>query len=540
MRIRTTLAAGLLAAAGVLAQESPSKLEIEAKRAFDSGLFAEAGNKYSQAAQAEGLPGDKQADLRLQAAWSYYIGGSAKNAREALKAAFQARPGLAVAGDLYSPDFARLAQGVRAEVTGTDETSPDTSELKRQARELLQQGRVEEALAVLKRGASTNDAELHRLLGETYDRLGRPAEADAERRRASDIDRGVITSSPIGGPPPPGSSPVTGPVAATAWLQSAENLLKSGDARGAEAAARRAIEADPRNADAHGLLGDLLLSSGKEADAEREYAQATSLDASNARAQYGLAVIAERQGKWNTAASFYRRALDLSPSNVAAALGLGRSMEELKDLTAARLAYGRAIEIDPSSPEARNDFGVFLTRSGELDRAIEEMIQSVRLAPQRSVYHENLGRVYRRKSMYKEAEREMAEASRLAPNEIAVWTTLGDLRRKLKKPDEAATAYAAAFHIDPGSEEAATGLAASLAEAGKLAEAEAALQKAIEARPASATLWSNLGVIRVRRAAYADAITAFQKALSINAGFAPAKAGLERAEQLQAIERGGA
>ena len=54
MRIRTTLAAGLLAATGVLAQESLSKLEIEAKRAFDSGLFAEAGNKYSQAAQAEG------------------------------------------------------------------------------------------------------------------------------------------------------------------------------------------------------------------------------------------------------------------------------------------------------------------------------------------------------------------------------------------------------------------------------------------------------------------------------------------------------
>lgn len=540
MRIGITLAAALLAAAGALAQESPSKLEIEAKRAFDSGLFAEAGDKYSRAAQAEGLSADRQGDLRLQAAWSFYIGGSAKNAREALKAAFQAKPTLAVAGDLYSPDFARLAQAVRAEVTGTAEPSPDVAQIKREARENLQQGRIEEALAVLKRGANSNDAELHRLLGETYDRLGRPAEADAERRRASDIERGVITSTTLGGPAPPGSAPITGPVAAAAWLQSAENLLRSGDARGAEAAARRAIEADPRNADAHGLLGDLLLASGKESDAEREYTLATSLDASNARSQYGLAVIAERQGKWNTAGSFYRRALDLNPNNVAAALGLGRSMEELKDLTAARLAYGRAIEMDPSSPEARNDFGVFLTRSGEVDRAIEELIQAVRLAPQRSVYHENLGRVFRKKGSFKEAEREMAEASRLAPNEIAVWTTLGDLRRKLKKPEEAATAYAAAFHIEPGSEEAATGLAASLAEAGKLAEAEAALQKALEARPASATLWNNLGVMRTRRGAYADALTAFQKALSINANFAPAKASLERAEQLLAIERGGA
>jgi tetratricopeptide (TPR) repeat protein len=538
MRIRIAVATALLAAT-LSAQEAPSKLEAEARRAFDSGLFAQAGEKYSRAAQVEGLSADRQSDLHLQAAWSFYIGGKSKSAREALKAAFTARPALGVAGDLYSPDFARLAQSVRAEVTGSSDTAPDVAEIKRDAREKLQQGQAEEALASLKRGANAADAEIHRLLGEAYDRLGRPGDADLERRRASDIERGLITSSTIGGPAPPGSAPITGPVASAAWLESAENLLKSGDVRGAEAAARRAIEADSRNADARGLLGDLLLVSGKEADAEREFTAAVAVDASNARSQFGLAVLAERQGKWNTAGSLYRRCLDLNPNNGAAALGLGRSMEELKDASAARLAYGRAIEIDPSSPEAHNDFGVFLTRSGELDRAIEQFIQAVRLAPQRSVYHENLGRAYRRKGMWKEAERELAEASRLSPNELAVWTTLGDLRRKLKKPEEAATAYAAAFHIDPGSEEAATGLAASLAESGTLAEAESALQKALETRPASATLWNNLGVLRTRRGAYADAITAFQKALSINASFPSARANLERAEQLAAIEQAG-
>jgi tetratricopeptide (TPR) repeat protein len=539
MRLRIALAASILAAATLWAQEAPSRLESEAKRAFDSGLFAEAGDKYSRAAAGAGLSGDRQAELHLQAAWSFYIGGSGKNAREALKNTFRAKPTLAVAGDLYSPDFARLAQSVRSEVTGSSEASPDTAEIQRDAREKLQQGKAEDALASLKRGASANDPELHRLLGETYDRLGRPAEADLERKRASDIERGLITATSIGGPAPPGSAPVTGPVASAAWLQSAENLVRSGDARGAEAAARRAIEADPRNADAHGLLGDLLLLAGKEADAEREFTAAVALDASSARSQYGLAVLAERQAKWNTAGSLYRRALDLNPNSVAAALGLGRSMEELKDLTAARLAYGRAIEIDPSSAEAHNDFGVFLSRSGEIDRAIEELIQAVRLAPQRSVYRENLGRVFRKKGMWKEAERELAEASRLSPNEIAVWTTLGDVRRKLKKSEEAATAYAAAFHIDPGSEEAATGLAASLSDVGKLAEAEAVLQKSIEARPGSATLWNNLGVMRTRRTAYAESIAAFQKALSINPALAPAKSNLERAEQLQSIERAG-
>jgi tetratricopeptide (TPR) repeat protein len=540
MRIGTVLPAVLLATATLWAQETPSRLETEAKRAFDSGLFAEAGEKYSRAAQASGLSTDRQASLYLQAAWSFYIGGNGKNAREALRSAVKAKPTLNVAGDLYSPDFARLAQSVRSEVTGSSDAGVDLAEVKRDAREKLQQGKTEEALVSLKRGSSANDPELHRLLGETYDRLGRPADADLERKRASDIERGLITASPIGGPAPPGSAPVTGPVAATAWLQSAENLLRAGDARGAEAAARRAAEADARNAEAHALLGDLLLASGKEADAEREFTSAVALDASSSRSQYGLAVLAERQGKWNTAGSLYRRSLDLNPNNAAAALGLGRSMEELKDLTAARLAYGRAIEIDPSSAAAHNDFGVFLSRSGEVDRAIEELIQAVRLASTRSVFHENLGRVYQKKGSWKEAEREMAEASRLAPNEIAVWNTLGNLRRKLKRPEEAATAYAAAFNIEPGSEEAATGYAASLSESGRLAEAEAVLRKALEARPASPTLWNNLGVMQVRRASYAEAITALQKALSLNAGMAAASANLERAEQLLAIERAGA
>ena len=46
MRIRTCLLLSLLAAVIAGAQEPPSKLETEAKRAFDSGLFAEAGDKY--------------------------------------------------------------------------------------------------------------------------------------------------------------------------------------------------------------------------------------------------------------------------------------------------------------------------------------------------------------------------------------------------------------------------------------------------------------------------------------------------------------
>ena len=533
---RFVLSLLLLCASGAALGQDASRLETDAKRAFDAGRFVEAGEKYAKAAEVTAAA-DRKAELYFQSGWAFFIGGKTPAARDSVRAAFTARPSLGVEADLYSPDFVRLARSVQAEVSGPAAPSVDVAELKRTAREKITDGKAEEALYDLKKVESSNDPQVHRLLAEAYDRLGRAPEADAARRKASDLERGLVTTVPIGTPPPPpagGPSPSPGAVAPL--LEAAEKAAEAGDFRGSLAMARRALDLDPRSSEAHRAAGDASLALGQEADAEREYTAALLMEAGNAGAEYGLGRLTERQKKWNTAASHYRRALELNSRNVYAAIGLGRAMEEV-DKTAARIAYGRAIEIDPADASARNDFGVFLFRSGDMDRAVSELIQAVRLAPQRAVYHENLGRVLRRQGKLKESERELSDATRLAPNETSAWTTLGHLRLELNKPDDAATAFRAALDLDPSSEPAASGLAASLAEAGRLPEAEEALTKALTANPKSAVLWNNLGVIRSRRNAFAGAVEAFQKALAIDAGLEAAKNNLTRAEQLAAMER---
>lgn len=532
------LAAALLCAALPLTAQESSKLETEARRLFDGGLFKDAGEKYAKAAEASDVAPERKADLHLQSAWAYFIAGSSKIARDGLKAAYAARPSLEVPAEFYSPDFARLALTVRGEVVGAAAMPvPDVAELKRTAREKLNDGKVEDALYDLKRAESSSDPQVHRLLAEAYERLGKAAEADAARRRATDLERGLVTSAPIGTPPPaPAPTSASGPNIAP-LLESAERALKEGDLRGVQTMAARAAEMDPKSSEAHRLAGDANLALGQDAEAEREYTAAAVLGAANARAEFGLARLAEKQKKWNTAASHYRRSLELNAKSIPAALGLGRSMDELKDHTRARVAYGRAIEIDPASAEARNDFGVFLFRSEETERAVEELIEAVRLAGNRAIFHENLGRAYRKRGMRREAERELGDAARLVPNDLAVWTTLGLLRMEQKRPEDAATAYASAFNLDPKSEEAAAGLGVALMDAGKLAEAEMALVKALEARPDSALLWNNLGVVRTRRGAFAQAVEAFQKALALDASLEAAKSNLTRANELYAIDR---
>lgn len=522
--------------------QDAAKLEADAKKAFDLGRFQEAGEKYAKAAEATPNP-EGRSELAFKSGWAYFIAGNSRAARESLKVAFVARPNTEVVADFYSPDFVRLVQSVRSEVNGpTAAASVDIAELKRTAKEKLADGKAEEALYDLKRAEASPDPQVHRLLAEVYERLGRSGEADAARRRATDLERNVVTSGPIANPAPgpgPAGPPAGGGAAAAAapLLEAAETALKNADYRGAQTVARRALEMDSKSSDAHRILADAALALGQEGDAERDYTAALVLDSANSRAEFGLGRLAERQKKWATAASHYNRALELSGKNVSAALGLGRTMGELNDKTAARLAYGRAIEIDPNSGEAHNDFGVFLFRSDQTDRAIEELLEAVRIGPGRAAFHENLGRAYRRKGMLKEAERELAEASRLAPNETAVWTALGHVRAGLKKPAEAAGAFRSALDLDPSSEEAAAGLAGSLADAGKLAEAESTLVKAVEANPRSALLWNNLGVLRTRRGSFAGAVDAFRKSLAQDGSFEPAKANLARAEQLFTLER---
>jgi len=529
----------LLVTAVAFAQNA-EKLEAEAKRAFDSGRFKEAAEKYARAADSADAPADRKADLYLNSAWAFYIAGNSKSARDNLKAAYSARPDLVVIGDLYSPDFARVAQSVRAEIAGTTPLlgPSELRDLKRNARRKMSEGKIDEAVADLKTAAGSNDPEVQLLLAEAYEKLGRSAEADAARKRASDLQKGIVTSAPISGAAPgAGQTPIEPGVNVLPLLDAADKALKAGDLAGATTHARRAADLDPRSAEAHRLLGDIAAAGGQETDAEREFTAAVVLDASNGRAEFGLARIAEQQKKWNTAASHYRRALELEPHNLGAATGLGRSLDAAGDAGGARLAYGRAIEMDSTSAEARNDFGVLLYRAGDVDAAVQNFSEAAKLKPQEGAYHENLGRAYRKKGLLKDAEHELAEAARLGPPNAGLWSAVGHMRAEQKNAEEARTAFASALESEPGNEEAASGLAAVLAEAGKFPDAESVLGKALETNPKSAVLWNDLGVVRMRRGDFGGSVEALHKALSLETPPAAAKANLDRAEQLLALDR---
>ena len=138
------------------------------------------------------MQADRRGDVHLQSAWSYYIAGSSKSAREQLKAALTVRPDLQVIPDFYSPDFANLAAAVRAEVAGANVPAVDVEELKRSARAKLEDGKTEEVALRPEAGG-----ELQRPGGLSHrGGGGGPAGPDRGRRRRA--PQGVGARAPGG------------------------------------------------------------------------------------------------------------------------------------------------------------------------------------------------------------------------------------------------------------------------------------------------------------------------------------------------------
>ncbi len=525
---RGAAAAALLACAAILFAAEIDKTVSDARRAFEAGRFKEAAAKYLQAAATPDLPADRVADLALQGAWSSYIGGDAASAHDSLKKAFLARPEMEVLPEFYSEDFAHLAATVKSQTVAAPKA--DLEELKRSARERLAAGLAQDVIYDLKRAGATTDPDIHRQLAEAYEKLGKSAEADAERKIAEAGTSG-ISESAIGALPAtaaPGAA-ISGPSDIAPLLASADAALAKQDWPAAAAIAKQAQEKDPRSGAAHRVAGDAALGAGDTATAEREYVAASTLDAADPKAQVGLGRIADAAHQPNTAAAHYRKALELDPKALSAALALGEALAQAGDKSGARQAFGRATEIAPGDAAVRHRFGSFLAGENETSAAIDQEVEAIKIDGSVAAYHAALGHDYVVAKMPNEGDRELREAVRLDPQDEASWVALGQVLLAAKNVAGAADAFGHAIAIAPRNETAIAGKASALAEAGKWQDAEDLLKGATAGNAGGAALFHDFGVVEFQLSRYEAASAAFQRAVELAPASAESKTALARA-----------
>jgi tetratricopeptide (TPR) repeat protein len=179
----------------------------------------------------------------------------------------------------------------------------------------------------------------------------------------------------------------------------------------------RAIELDPRYADAYARLGEAYLLLYRLTNrqehvtlAAHNAAKARDLDDTRPSTWITLGMIDAQRGAHAEAERSFRNAIDRGPRNSLAYREFGRLSLRQGQSEQAEANYRKAIELDPESWSNHNALGGFLTTVRRYAEAEQAFLAATGKAPDNARTWSNLGGLYYLQEKYDEAEKTFERA----------------------------------------------------------------------------------------------------------------------------------
>ncbi len=239
-------------------------------------------------------------------------------------------------------------------------------------------------------------------------------------------------------------------------LQTALQYHQNGQFAEAEAAYRRVLQTDPKNAQALHLLGLLAYQLGDYVTAIRDISKAIGLHPHEADYYSNLGLAQRAHGELQQAAESYRKALKLNPRDADMHNNLGAVLHALDDFQPAVAAYSQALRLSPDDADIKRNLGHALRslgwlalENGQLNEALSHYQTALQLVPDDAIAHYNLGNIMRGLGRFNEAEASYRAALRLNADDADTHNNLGNVLRELGRLDEAITCYRQALVINP-------------------------------------------------------------------------------------------
>jgi tetratricopeptide (TPR) repeat protein len=201
-------------------------------------------------------------------------------------------------------------------------------------------------------------------------------------------------------------------------LEKAESLLSKGATAEAVVVLRQIVTDDPRNVDAHLLLGTALALIGERGESINQMAVAVQLRPDSARAhnQYGMV--------------------------------LSRFIE----VKAAREEFEKALELDPRLAEAHVNLSLILAQAGEVISAGDHLDQAIKLQGdvRAAAYtHYLRAKIWGAQSQIDKSIDELEKSIQLRPEYAEAWSDLGGMRRLSLDSSGAVQALEKAVALNP-------------------------------------------------------------------------------------------
>jgi tetratricopeptide (TPR) repeat protein len=327
-------------------------------------------------------------------------------------------------------------------------------------------------------------APLHALLEQAYTALGETGKAGQARQSAGWAKAKAV---------PPLEDPFIEQLmgvcySSTRLLKHAGLLSRTGHPGRAIEVARRAVAAEPTDADVRNYLARTLISFfGGQPEAIEEAMdhldECLRLRPSDPVPLGGFADDFFKSPKPPAAVERLRALLRARPDIPGVHFFLGEAADALGESAEAAAEYRAALKSNPNDSAAYNKLGLIAERAGRYAEASAHFHRAIQLNPLNTAARLNLAIERIQRGDYQQGFRQLDEILRINPHDAAAHFCMGFAYLSMKRPTDAAAKFNEGLHYKPEDAEARFGLGAALATLGRRDEAVAELRQALKLRP---------------------------------------------------------
>ena len=282
------------------------------------------------------------------------------------------------------------------------------------------------------------------------------------RVRAALLDFSAAWRAGDGGAVPPVVADPVG-TSPAAWVATGLADLAAGRMDAAAASCRRALAADPGNAEALHLLGIVAYQTGRLAEANDLLAQALARAPDSPDMLNTSGLVLGDTGQAQAALDRFDRALALAPDFAEAHCNRGSMLRELGRTQEALASYDRALALRPDYVDALTNAGITLVDLGHPALALAKLDRALALDPNNAAAHNNRGCALQALRRLPEALASFARASELLPDHPEPWQRRAQVLADLGRWPDALASIDRAVALAPGDSAVLAARAALLA-----------------------------------------------------------------------------
>ena len=255
-------------------------------------------------------------------------------------------------------------------------------------------------------------------------------------------------------------------------------MLTATDRAGAIEKVEKALAEYPALADGHALLGELYLKERRYPEALDASRKAIELDPQQQFAQGVVGSALYWMGDYEAAVTELRKTIEIEPKQLVSHALLSRSLRALGRDDEARSVLEEGLKYARGPSALFADIGFERLDDVELEFLVGALKEEIEITPEDPENHNVLSLVLSRTGAHDEALEAVRTALELRPNAPHIIDSLGTVHLYRGELDDAAKAYREAIELDPDYAVYHYNVSLALRRRGDIEEADAALNQA--------------------------------------------------------------